>query len=50
MTAHDPARDPAHSFVGQSIGSYQVTGVLGRGGMGVVLRARITYSWGLSDL
>jgi serine/threonine protein kinase/Flp pilus assembly protein TadD len=33
------ANDPAARFIGSQIGPYQVTGLLGRGGMGVVLHA-----------
>jgi urea transport system substrate-binding protein len=33
------ASDPAASWVGKCLGKYQVTGVLGQGGMGTVLKA-----------
>jgi urea transport system substrate-binding protein len=35
-----PGDSAAQSWVGKSLGKYQVTGVLGEGGMGVVLKAR----------
>jgi urea transport system substrate-binding protein len=35
-----PGGDPAATWVGKSLGTYQVTGLLGQGGMGVVLQAR----------